>query len=88
MDFQTAFNIAAGIVGMLGGWLLNNLFQAQRDLTMADKDLATKVSAIEVLVAGQYVKRDEFNMKIDAMFSKLDIIEDKLTARLSNMRAQ
>lgn len=88
MDFQTAFNIAAGIAGGMGGWLLNNLFQSQRDLSRADSDLAAKVQGIEVLVAGQYVKRDEFNAKIDAVFDKLESIEEKLDRKITGMRTQ
>ena len=88
MDFQTAFNIAAGIAGGFGGWLLNNLFLSMRDLSKADTELAAKVSSIEVLVAGQYVKRDEFNSKIDAVFNKLESIEDKLDKRISGLKSQ
>lgn len=40
MDFQTAFNIAAGIVGVLGGWMLNILYMSMRDLSKADTELA------------------------------------------------
>lgn len=88
MDFQTAFNFAAGAVGVLGGWLLNNLFQSQRDLSRADAELAAKVQGIEVLVAGQYIKRAEFDAKIDAVFDKLEKIETKLDLKLSGLKSQ
>lgn len=88
MDFQTAFNIAAGVAGGLGGWLMNNLFMSMRDLSKADTELAAKVSSIEVLVAGQYVKRDEFNSKIDGIFDKLESIEDKLDRKINGIRGQ
>lgn len=88
MDFQTAFNIMAGIAGAMGGWLLNNLYLSMRDLSKADTELAAKVSSIEVLVAGQYVKRDEFNAKIDGIFDKLESIEDKLDRKITGLRSQ
>lgn len=83
MDFQTAFNILLGIISGLCGWMLNALYQSMRDLSNADNALATKVQAIEVLVAGQYIKRSEFEAKVDALFAKLDSIEDKLDAKIS-----
>ncbi len=47
-----------------------------------DSVLAAKVQAIEVLVAGQYVKRDELEKLSQAIFSKLDKIMDKLDAKV------
>ena len=88
MDFQTAFNIVMGAFCTLAGWLLNNIWQAMRDLTTADKELSDKVQMIEVLVAGQYIKRTEFEAKIDAMFLKLDGIENKLDRKLESIKSQ
>ena len=57
---------------------MNNLQESLRSLRASDENLASKVQAIEVLVAGQYVKRDDFDRKIDALFAKLDAIDAKL----------
>lgn len=78
MDFQTGFNIVIGIVGFLGGFILNTIWQSLKDLQKADKELIDRVHEVETLVAGQYVKRDEFAAKIEAMFAKLDRIEEKI----------
>lgn len=75
---QEFFNWIIGAFGALLGFLLNAVWQAVKDLQNADKDLADKVAKIEVLVAGDYVKKDEFNSRIDALFGKLDRIEDKI----------
>jgi hypothetical protein len=82
VDFQTAFNIVLGAFSALVGWLLNTLYQSMRELTQADAALTGKVNQIEVLVAGTYVKRAEFESKVDAMFHKLDSIEEKIDRRL------
>lgn len=84
--FQSAFNALMGCFLVLVGWLLNNLWQTMRDLTNADKELTDKVQHIEVLVAGQYIKRTEFETKIDAMFTKLDAIDEKLDRRLNSIK--
>lgn len=83
MDFQSAFNIILGAFGALVGWLLNTLYNSMKDLTTADKMLTDKVQAIEVLVAGHYIPRPEFEAKMDAFFAKLDKIEAKIDIRFN-----
>lgn len=78
MDAQTIINIAIGLVGALGGWVLNNLKSSIDELRKQDSLLADKVQQIEVLVAGTYVKRDDMEKLGDALFAKLDKIENKL----------
>lgn len=78
---QQFFNIAVAMVGGLGGWIMNTMWQSLKELQTADKDLADKVGAIEILVAGQYIKRDDFDKVADAIFRKLDKIEDKLDGK-------
>jgi hypothetical protein len=75
---QTIINWLLAGFGALIGFLLNSVWQAVKDLQTADKVLAEKVGNIEVLVAGAYVKKDEFTQSINALFAKLDKIEDKL----------
>lgn len=74
MDYQSAFNVVLAVVSGLSGFVLRALWQA-------DKDLADKVGKIEVLVAGEYMKRGEFDVKVDALFIKLDRIENKLDGK-------
>jgi len=78
MDTQTLINIALTLAGTLGGWVLNNLKTSIDDLHKADLSLTDKVQAIELLVAGTYVKRDDLERMMDTVFAKLDRIEAKL----------
>lgn len=82
MDQQSLFNIAVALAGALGGWWMNVMWQSLTDLQKADKLLADKVSSIEILVAGNYVKRDDFDKVADNIFRKLDRIEDKLDHKM------
>ena len=75
-EYQVFFDVAVGVIGVLGGWVLNTVWGAVKDLQEADKDLAEKVGQIEVLVAGRYVTRDEFNTTLSQVFVKLDTIRD------------
>lgn len=78
---QTVINIIIAIAGGLGGWLLNNLRDSIAALQKADSALTEKVQAIEVLVAGNYVKRDDLDKLSTAIFIKLDKIEAKLDGK-------
>ena len=79
---QTIINWLLAGFGALIGFLLNAVWQAVKDLQASDKVLADKVGSIEVLVAGAYVKKDEFMSQMNALFSKLDKIEDKLDKKV------
>lgn len=75
---QEFYNWAlTGLSGLLG-FLLHAVWQATKDLQRADAELAKRVGEIEVLVAGNYVTRQEFDRVIDKLFNKLDNIEMKL----------
>lgn len=75
---QNVFNIAIGIAGALGGWWMKAMWEAVKDLKNADQELATQVSDLKVLVAGDYIRREMFDRLSDAIFAKLDRIENKL----------
>ena len=81
MDYQTLFNLVMSVLGPLAMWQFVNLHKKIDRLTDEDRDLMMKVSALQVLVAGQYVTRTEFDAKVDAFFAKLDSIDDKLDRR-------
>lgn len=70
-----------GGLGALLGFLMKAMWDAVKDLQTSDKDLADKVSKIEVLVAGEYVKKDEFNSIMLRIFEKLDHIENKIDGK-------
>lgn len=79
---QTIINWVFSALSALFGFLLHMLWNSIKELTKADMSLAEKVSSIEVLVAGQYIKREEVDQRIEsltkALFAKLDRIEEKL----------
>lgn len=78
METQSLINILFTVAGAMGGWILNNLKASIEALQRADSVLADKVQHIEVLVAGTYVKRDDLDRVTNAMFHKLDRLDEKL----------
>ena len=75
MDWQSAFNIAAGILGAIGGWLLNNLWSAVERLR---RDL----NALEVSINSSYLKRDDFNQALERIEDKIDRMAERLFDKL------
>ena len=63
--------------------MLKAVWDAVKDLQASDKTILKDVSELQVLVAGQYVKREEFDKMIAALFAKLDKIDAKLDAKMN-----
>ncbi len=82
MDTQTLINISFGLIGALGGWILNSLKEEQVQHRKEMSELSDKVHHIDVLVAGTYVKRDDMEKISTAIFTKLDRIENKLDGKV------
>lgn len=85
MNYQDAFNIAFTLLGGLMGFVLRSLWQANADLTKADKELADKVGKIEVLVAGKYVTRDDFKESMDKLHARVDGALSLLSTKMDNI---
>ncbi len=82
MEPQSIFDIAISVIGALGGWILKTIWDAIKELQKDDKELSEKLSHVEVLVAGGYVKVDKFDMVVNKIFDKLDKIDSKLDKKV------
>lgn len=71
MDWQSAFNIAAAMLGGIGGWLMKSLWQAVERMRRELTDL-------ERLIHTDYLRKDDFNIVIVRIESKLDRIVERL----------
>jgi len=75
---QTFINWVLAAFSGLTGFLLNAMWQAVKDLQKSDKQIVEKMGEIEVLVAGDYIKKSEFQNIINTLFAKLDRIDEKI----------
>jgi len=78
MDWQWIANGMFAVCGVLLGILYTNV---RKDMEKQDdvlNVLTDKVQAIEVLVAGDYVRKIDQDKLSEALFKKLDQISDKL----------
>jgi len=75
------------------GFILSVIWEGLRDLQKADLDIVAQFNQIKLLVAGEYVKkedlerstalqRDYFEKNLTALFAKLDKIENKLDGKM------
>ncbi len=78
---QGVVNLSVAVISIVMGFFINVLWRSVKDLQSADTALSQKVAAVELLVAGDYVKRTDFDKMNDALFKKLDRIEDKLDGK-------
>lgn len=84
-DTQTVWSAVLTIVNLIVGGAVILLRDSLRELAASDKDLAIKVQGIELLVAGNYVRKDDFNRSMDKIFYKLDAIDEKLDTKMSRV---
>jgi hypothetical protein len=92
---QMFINAALGVIASLGGIIMKVIWDAILSLRISlaemrheDVLLASKVQAIEVLVAGTYVKRDELERMSQALFAKLDKIMEKLDGKVDRKECE
>ena len=81
IDIQALFNVSVGVIGSIGGWWFHTMWTAMRALQADNQKLADRIADIEVLVAGNYVKRSDFDRFVENLFHKLDKIEDKINGK-------
>ena len=79
---QNIINWAVAALGGLFGFILKSLWDAVTDLQFADRRITDKLASIEVLIVGDYIKKEEFNTISNIIFIKLDKIMDKLEAKV------
>ena len=76
MEAQTLLNISLGLISGSLGFFIRLLWDAVKDLQEADKQIVDKVNEMEVLVAGNYVKRSELQDFSKIISEKLDKVLD------------
>lgn len=81
IDLQILFNVAVAVIGGLGGWILKTLTDELKWLKTNDNQIVDKIQKMEVLVAGQYAKREDIDRLSEAIFKRLDTILEKLDSK-------
>ena len=81
MDTQDLINSAFAALGGLAGWVLNNLKDSIENLRKQELVTTDKLQRMEVLVAGNYVKREELVAMLASIRCQLEKIDNKLDTK-------
>ena len=82
MDWQYIANGTFMVAGFLIATVLKGTHDSIKELQENDIKLTDKVQAIELLVAGNYVKKSDMDKLLEAIFAKLDKIDAKLDRKM------
>lgn len=75
MSYQDYFNLLSGLVAFLGGWWMKAIWSAIKELEKTDSEMLSKVSSIQVLIAGEYAKKADLEASCSCLCQKLSKIE-------------
>jgi len=75
MEAQDLINLLIAFCGFCGGYILNSIKRSV-------DDLSNKVQHVELLVAGKYVPRQDFEKFCDKLYTKLEAIDSKLEQKV------
>lgn len=87
MSYQEYVNILMGIVAFFGSWMLKEVWGSLKSLQNVDTDLISKLNTIEVLIASDYVKKNDLDKALNTIITKLEKLED-LEILISNEYAK
>lgn len=86
MNNQQLFNIVVLVCSGFGSWIIRTLFAQIKELQIANAKKDEQISNIQILIAGQYVRRDDLDKLINALFAKLDKIDEKLDTKVDKTK--
>lgn len=79
---QTLINFLMAGFGAAVAFILRVVWEGLRELQKADLDLAAKLNEVQLVVTGQYVRKEDLEKMATALFTKLDKIESKLDMKV------
>ena len=83
---QMLINALVGFLVAVVSFVLRRIFEVLSSLQKRDMELVEKVNHIEVVLAGQYVSRQQFDGAMALVFEKLDKISEKLSQKADRLR--
>ena len=76
MAMQEVFNIAVALIGFLAAWVLRVLWESIKELQRNNKEVSDQLRDNELLVLGQYTKKEELDRVADAILTKISKLEN------------
>ena len=79
---QTLINYLMAGFGAAISFILRVIWEGLRELQKGDLEITSKINEIQLMVAGQYVKKEDLEKLSTALFNKLDRIELKVDGKM------
>ncbi|MAF24995.1 hypothetical protein CL634_05405 [bacterium] len=89
MEYQTLFNVAVGVVSLLGGWVFRMMLSQAASLRDEQRELAIKhahdteqmlekYTNLALSLPEKYVSKDDFKTFSERMNDRFDRLEEKI----------
>lgn len=88
MDAHQTMTTLLTLVAFLGGWVMHSFRTQLNDNRNDIKETSDRVHAVEVLVAGKYVTREELAAHTETVLNKLDTIQGDIRSCMLHKRRE
>ena len=89
MEYQTLFNVAVGVISLLGGWVFKLVLSQATEIRAEQKRLSLKHSydieqmiekytVLALSLPEKYVSKDDFKTFSERMNDRFDRLEEKI----------
>ena len=72
--------IIAGLLSAIS-FILKVIWDGLRELQKADVELTGQIGRVRLMMSDSYIKKEDFDRMANALFAKLDKIENKLDGK-------
>ena len=80
MDQMFVNMVLTGLLAALS-FILKVIWDGLRELQRADVELTGQIAMVRLMMADSYIKKEDFDRMANALFAKLDKIENKLDGK-------
>lgn len=87
VDYQILINIGISIFGVLLSSVIGFLYKRLSEVSQENIRLSEKINKLNVDMPTHYVNKVDFQYMIDALFAKLDKIDQKLDKKIDKRDA-
>ena len=77
--------IIAGLLSAIS-FILKVIWDGLRELQKADVDLTGQIAMVRLMMSDSYIKKEDFDRMANALFAKLDKIENKLDGKADKIK--
>ena len=77
--------IIAGLLSAIS-FILKVIWDGLRELQKADVELTGQIGRVRLMMSDSYIKKEDFDRMANALFAKLDKIENKLDGKADKIK--